>query len=675
MINKSKFFFLIFFFIFLIFFLIYIEINSHNNINNLTTINKVQDLKVQDLKVNNIIEKLNSNSYSNFDKLTELLKQIPDDFSEIEFLKVLTHDEIIKFKKLFSDKKEQILLIKIKSATIKNSLNFIPTISKEIISSNQIEKELLELLNQIFRDILYFSQTKDENLRENFQKSVRQLVSYNKKYNNKKLMLLTLHIEHISKELFVFNEISKKILSLPLDTHLDNIITRLDSEHIQKLKENKIYEYIMLAMIIMLSLLFYIYYQKDEKAKNKLLQQAKIDILTGALNRFAFNNFKILQAKENNHFVVFDIDNFKHLNEVHGPTNSDNILKFLYKKIINNFCNDIYRIDSDKFIVYTSLSIDTIRSYIKTIKNEIKAAPTHFDFTTLIYPIENNLNSDVLKDIAAGIYSIRKKDNKEENIFRSEDKYVIEYKGLSEEVVKKKNELISIINENKIVPFFQPILDVASGKIYKYEVLSRIKTDNGDLLPPFEYILLAEKFGLINSFTLELIKQTFERIQDKQNIEFSINLSIHDLESKETLSSILELVESYKIDSNIITFEITETSVMSDIRHSIEIINKLKNQGFKIAIDDFGVGHSSLQYLKDIPADFIKLDGVFIKNLHTSSSDREFVEIIDKIIKMYGKKTVAEFVENNEILEILKYLQIDFAQGYFIGKAQSDFIL
>jgi len=120
--------------------------------------------------------------------------------------------------------------------------------------------------------------------------------------------------------------------------------------------------------------------------------------------------------------------------------------------------------------------------------------------------------------------------------------------------------------------------------------------------------------------------------------------------------------------SFLITFEVTETAMVQDIEKGLDFIKNLKKEGFKFAIDDFGVGYSSLKYLKEIPADYIKIDGTFIKNIDKDEKNREFVKNINIIIKSSNKLSIAEFVENEDILKILKNLGIDYAQGYYIGK-------
>ena len=164
-----------------------------------------------------------------------------------------------------------------------------------------------------------------------------------------------------------------------------------------------------------------------------------------------------------------------------------------------------------------------------------------------------------------------------------------------------------------------------------------------------------------------VIKKSFE-VCKKKNVNLSINLSALDIVDENLVDYILKMYKEFKIDPSMITFEVTETAVVQDFQKGLNFIKDLKKEGFKFAIDDFGVGYSSLRYINDIPADYIKIDGAFIKNIDSNEKNKEFVKNINMIIKSSKKLSVAEFVENESILKVLKDLDIDFAQGYYIGK-------
>ena len=154
------------------------------------------------------------------------------------------------------------------------------------------------------------------------------------------------------------------------------------------------------------------------------------------------------------------------------------------------------------------------------------------------------------------------------------------------------------------------------------------------------------------------------------DVVLSINLSGNTISDPYILDFIQNELDKTKLSPENICFEITETAAISSITKAINVITKLKDIGVKFALDDFGSGLSSFGYLKDLPVDFLKIDGTFVKNIVKNEKDRAIVRSINEVAKVMGMKTIAEFVENREILEILKDIGVDYAQGYGIGKPE-----
>ena len=157
----------------------------------------------------------------------------------------------------------------------------------------------------------------------------------------------------------------------------------------------------------------------------------------------------------------------------------------------------------------------------------------------------------------------------------------------------------------------------------------------------------------------------------------SINLSGLSLGDEELLRFITQVFEKYPaIKPQHICFEITETAAITHLYNTIDFIKALKRKGFRIALDDFGSGFSSFAYLKNLPVDFLKIDGMFVRQIHTNPVDRAMVKSINEIGKLMGKKTIAEFVENEAILNCLRLLKVDYAQGHHVGRARplDDFV-
>ena len=150
----------------------------------------------------------------------------------------------------------------------------------------------------------------------------------------------------------------------------------------------------------------------------------------------------------------------------------------------------------------------------------------------------------------------------------------------------------------------------------------------------------------------------------------SINLSGHSIGNQNILEYICNTFDNSNLPASKFCFEVTETAAIAQLARALEFIDTLKSKGFLFSLDDFGSGFSSFAYLKNLPVDYLKIDGQFVKQVHTNIVDRAMVKSINEIGKLMGKITIAEFVENGEIMEILKELEIDFAQGYHINKPQ-----
>ena len=204
-----------------------------------------------------------------------------------------------------------------------------------------------------------------------------------------------------------------------------------------------------------------------------------------------------------------------------------------------------------------------------------------------------------------------------------------------------------------------------------YEILLRYKDVKDNIISPELFIYTAEKYGvitIIDRWVVETLIHNYKQYFPDEKTRISINLSGISISNKEFVEYIIDLVSNSNIDPHFICFEITETAAVSQISQATKFISIMKKIGVKFALDDFGSGVSSFGYLKKLPVDYLKIDGSLIKNIVTEPSDRAIVNSVNRIAQMMGMKTIAEFVENEQILEVLAEIGVDYAQGYSIGK-------
>ena len=235
-----------------------------------------------------------------------------------------------------------------------------------------------------------------------------------------------------------------------------------------------------------------------------------------------------------------------------------------------------------------------------------------------------------------------------------------------------KGKIQAAIREERLEPWFQPILDLKENQIHHFETLARMRSTDGEIIHPGTFIDTAEVFSLITDIDRIIIKKVLlshlNLCKDGKSFIRSINLSIFDLEDKKFLQFLRSEITKNSIDPKRLIFEMTETAAVRNLDMAVNCIRELRTMGCSFSLDDFGAGFTSFRYLKEMAVDYIKIDGSFIRKLPENKHDRLFVKAIADVAKGMGIKTVAEFVENKETAEIVREYGIDYAQGYYIGK-------
>ena len=224
------------------------------------------------------------------------------------------------------------------------------------------------------------------------------------------------------------------------------------------------------------------------------------------------------------------------------------------------------------------------------------------------------------------------------------------------------------LTEDRIMPYFQPIYNLKTNRIEKFEALVRIE-ENGEILSPFHFLESAEKMGRMHEITLLMIEKVFGVAARYPEFTFSINLSFKDIQDALFLDHIIGRCKHFNIEARQIVFELLETEAIDDPQRSISFFTELKRAGFCFAIDDFGTGHSNFANLSMMQADFIKIDGQFIKDITQNPNSLAITKSISEFAKVMGAQTIAEFVKDESTLLAVKELHIDYAQGFEISQA------
>jgi diguanylate cyclase (GGDEF)-like protein/PAS domain S-box-containing protein len=238
-----------------------------------------------------------------------------------------------------------------------------------------------------------------------------------------------------------------------------------------------------------------------------------------------------------------------------------------------------------------------------------------------------------------------------------------------------KDRLLAALEQEALHLMFQPIVGVSAGKVHHYEVLVRMVEDDGSFIAPGKFIPAAEQFGLIQWVDRQVVSKAIRFLadlpDDRQDIGFSINLSGLSVGRQDMYDLIEQELREGGVDAGRITFEITETAACEQLNNAMAFIQKIRQLGCRVSLDDFGVGFSSFSYLKHLRADILKIDGSFIRDIHNNNADQLFVKALVDVARGMGMQTIAEFVENEQVFERVRDLGVDYVQGYYLGKPQS----
>jgi len=422
---------------------------------------------------------------------------------------------------------------------------------------------------------------------------------------------------------------------------------------------------------------------QQKKIEAQLRQQATHDALTHLANRQEFEaRAELAISKAFSHqltgaIIFIDLDRFKPVNDTAGHAAGDELLKRIASLLSNNIRDRdlLARIGGDEFTV---LLEDCPIYKAQQIAENMRQAVEEFVFVYGEHSFSIGLS--------AGIASFGELDDKLSTIVNVADNacQIAKNSGRNQVYIvnKNKNEYIEhkqqvdwlpkinkALTDNEFVLFAQEIRSLDS-KIYDkhYELLLRLKLENGNIITPRAFLPSAERYDLMPKIDRWVIKTAFQMMDQKNS--YSINLSGQSMTDSHLIAYIESLLENYSIKAKNITFEITETATIQNIEQCMKLIKTLKNKGFKFALDDFGSGLSSFRYLKDMPVDYLKIDGSFVKDIATDNTSYAMVKSINEVGHTMGIKTIAEFVENEDILVKLKEIGVDYAQGYHIHKPE-----
>jgi len=422
-------------------------------------------------------------------------------------------------------------------------------------------------------------------------------------------------------------------------------------------------------------------YTKQAKLEEELEYKAHYDELTQLLKRPEFEE-RVQRFKERNAnkemigaIVFIDLDRFKPVNDTAGHKAGDALLQAVVA-IMNNCIRErdtLARVGGDEFVILLeNCPLNRAIAITEKIRKEIDEFVFIWENQTFNIGISAGI-SEITNELSCVLDAINIADQacliaKQEGRNRV---HVADKEQQSNKNYKKEIAWINVINkalkEDDFILYKQEIHALNSfNNTSHYELLLRLKDENGDILSPAAFMPAAERYELMYKIDEWVITNAFKKI--KKNTQYSINLSGQTMSSPDFSDFIIKLEKKYKINPSQIVFEITETMAIKHLKNMRLLVENLQQRGYSFSLDDFGTGLSSYEYLKTMPVSYLKIDGVFTKEIVKDKVSYAMVKSINEIGHVMGLKTIAEFTENKEILDTLKEIGVDYAQGYFIHK-------
>lgn len=420
---------------------------------------------------------------------------------------------------------------------------------------------------------------------------------------------------------------------------------------------------------------------------SELEYYAMHDPLTGIYNRRQFNNmleYEIGRSERHNHefsLLLLDLDDFKDINDAYGHQTGDDTLCGVAEILREHIRKgDVAaRIGGDEFSV---ILMETGRQGAtvvadalgKALRERVFTAPDgkHFHLTVSIgiatYPTDAQNEIDLQAGADVAMYKAKGMGKDSACTLDALEGHV----EISRTTRDNAEKLREALQQDRIIPYYHSIVNCKTGELFACETLARLVEPDGGIVSAGKFIETIEKYGMGRDLDRIVISKAFQAKRDQMQknptcTKLFLNLSAQEIQGCGVLGYAEELCNSLEIPPDCIVFEILERDAIGDMTNMRKFLSKLREKGFAFALDDFGSGYNSFHYLRELRFEYVKIDGAFVRNILNSKIDYALVHNLSRLCKDIGIQTVAEFVENQAILDALKKMGIDYVQGFHIG--------
>ena len=419
---------------------------------------------------------------------------------------------------------------------------------------------------------------------------------------------------------------------------------------------------------------------KDEirESESRLAQVSLQDPLTGLGNRKQFSQALLTilnnpQRRGREALMLIDIDDFRLVNDTKGHAAGDETLKSLAENLRRRFAhpNRIYRVGGDEFCVILHdldprQALDLGQQLTQRIRlGATGSAETGLTLSAGIAMIERGIGMEELVSRAdSALYAAKAAGKNQCVVYRSDSEDIV--------TIRSESEWYSRIKEGtqqgRFLMYYQPVVELRTGKLYCQESLIRYVGDTGLRHLPGEFLSAAERFNLMLDLDQYVIRRAIAELPNQSAEKIAINLSGQSVSRSDLCDFIKSALQRSNVEPSRIIFEITETVFIKNLERAHLLVTELQKIGCTFSLDDFGAGFSSLSYLRNLPVDVVKIDGAFLKNIESNPVDFALLRSINEIAHLLGKRTVAEHVNTERIHKLLDEIGIDYGQGYYFGR-------
>ena len=374
------------------------------------------------------------------------------------------------------------------------------------------------------------------------------------------------------------------------------------------------------------------------------------------------------------------MDQFKYINDISGHREGDRLLQKIGSLLpaVLRETDVIGRLGGDEFAII--LARATAEEAIQTTKKVVACINgIQFLLEDQLHKLSASIGVALFPEHGADIEELLAQADLA--MYRVKDSgrggwYLLSSDDQSQRVMREqvfwKQRVEHALSNDRFLLYAQPILSIRDHTITHYEMLLRMQGDDGSIILPGQFIEIAERSGLIHAIDRMVISKAiqYQSFAEERGLQaaFAVNLSARAFNNPELLNHLKQLLWKTGLNPRRLIFEMTETVAVTDLVAARRFMEDINDIGCRFALDDFGTGFSSFHYLKELPFEFIKIDGSFVRKLQSRTDDQVLVKAMAEIAHTFGKKTIAEYVEDQETLLLLSQYKIDYAQGYYIGK-------